>query len=741
MAGALSLLDCGVSVLDIQLSTKAQKQQHYEIIQTLQPLVDRRQQVPSSQLMFLAGAYSETRNYARLFPILDLWQGQIEGGDNRMFGGELSAMPHFMRASTWLDLGNPQQALVEAQAAEAILGRQTYAINNFIGSFQIDTWSALGVAQAQLGNGAEAEACVHRLEGVDLSGTINGPQKYAAIAKVQMALGHYPQALAAVQDPHAKYNGLARLFYDNTFQIIPVAFIQAKCQFETGRLDEARAGYDRLLEHPHLAEVGGIYWPILLDRARIAQREGQAGLAEGLLRKAVDVIEEQRASIGNEAGRIGFVGDKQACYQDLVALLVQAGRAREAFAFVERAKGRALVDLLASQKHLVHGQAARALDVLDQAERDLGAIPDPSAPGRRGIAVSARQELRAQAPELASLVSVPQISVATLQERLEADESLLEYFQVGDQWLAFVVTRDAVRARSLGTPDLGTKVRELRRVLANPALDAAPALADLSSAVLDPIAAQLRAPKLTIVPHGVLHYVPFCALGQGGAALLDQHALRILPSATILAFLKPGKTGGGSLLLGNPDLGRPDLDLPFAQEEVAALAAFLPQPTLKVRKEATADAITGSAGRFAIIHVAAHGFFDDGRPLESALLLAPASGSRGTLSVADLYPLDLDADLVTLSACETALSKVSRGDDVVGFTRGLLFAGSRSVLSSLWKVDDRCTKDLMIAFYQGLGTRSKAEALAAAQRTVRAVHPHPYYWAAFMLTGNSGWGL
>jgi len=107
------------------------------------------------------------------------------------------------------------------------------------------------------------------------------------------------------------------------------------------------------------------------------------------------------------------------------------------------------------------------------------------------------------------------------------------------------------------------------------------------------------------------------------------------------------------------------------------------------------------------------------------------------LKVADLYSLDLDADLVTLSACETALSKVASGDDVVGFTRGLLYAGSRSVLSSLWKVDDRSTKELMLAFYRRLGDVDKAEALRQAQLEVRAHTPQPFYWAAFTLAGNA----
>jgi CHAT domain-containing protein len=166
------------------------------------------------------------------------------------------------------------------------------------------------------------------------------------------------------------------------------------------------------------------------------------------------------------------------------------------------------------------------------------------------------------------------------------------------------------------------------------------------------------------------------------------------------------------------------------------VSRILPESTLLLREAATAEAVKASAPHFDLLHFAAHGLFDPDHPLDSAIFLSGKDGSDGRLSVADLYSLSLDADLVTLSACESALSSISKGDDVVGFTRGLLFAGSRSILSSLWKVDDEATRDLMVRFYTGLSGLGKAEALRQAQLSVRAGRPHPYYWAGWLLTGN-----
>lgn len=138
-----------------------------------------------------------------------------------------------------------------------------------------------------------------------------------------------------------------------------------------------------------------------------------------------------------------------------------------------------------------------------------------------------------------------------------------------------------------------------------------------------------------------------------------------------------------------------------------------------------------------ILHFAAHGVFIPEHPLNSTLLLAGDRSGDGLLKAGDLYYLRLNADLITLSACETAMSTVSKGDDVIGFTRGFLYAGARSIVSSLWKVDDEATRDLMVGFYQRMLIMDRDEALRQAQLNVKKRHANPFYWAAFQLTGIS----
>jgi CHAT domain-containing protein len=233
--------------------------------------------------------------------------------------------------------------------------------------------------------------------------------------------------------------------------------------------------------------------------------------------------------------------------------------------------------------------------------------------------------------------------------------------------------------------------------------------------------------------------LPFSALYEKDSFLIDRYNIRVLPSASVMTFLKDRREGhaGNLLAFGNPDLGDPTYDLPGAQDEAIAITKDRPKSKLLLRKQATETAIKRFGDQFRYIHFATHGTFDAEKPLSSGLLLVGDSENDGMLTVNELYDLSLPADLVTLSACETALGKVANGDDVVGFTRGFLYAGVSSIVSSLWKVDDQATSILMQEFYKSLKETDKRSALRTAQLKVKdTYHAHPYYWAAFQITGS-----
>jgi CHAT domain-containing protein len=234
--------------------------------------------------------------------------------------------------------------------------------------------------------------------------------------------------------------------------------------------------------------------------------------------------------------------------------------------------------------------------------------------------------------------------------------------------------------------------------------------------------------------------LPFAALlNPDGSVLIEHFRLRFLPSASVLKFLRPALAMKEAKLLvfGNPDLGDAALDLQFAESEAKEVASLYPDSRMMIRREASETNFKKAAGLFQRFHFATHGKFQAEAPLESRLFLARDGDNDGMLTAGELYTMNMDADLVTLSACETGLGKVANGDDVVGLTRGFLYAGSRSVVASLWSVDDQATAELMKTFYENLGGMSKDRALAEAQIKIRKMFPPPFFWAAFQLTGRA----
>ena len=184
--------------------------------------------------------------------------------------------------------------------------------------------------------------------------------------------------------------------------------------------------------------------------------------------------------------------------------------------------------------------------------------------------------------------------------------------------------------------------------------------------------------------------------------------------------------------------------LEYAPLEVRRISRFFPKNHLLLEgRRATEASFKSRSGSFRVLHLATHGSFNKINPLLSSLELEPGGGEDGRLEVHEVLDLRLAADLITLSACDTALgsgyfAEVPAGDDFVGLTRAFLFAGSAPVLATLWKVNDRSTLELMETFYSRLGAGDKAAALVAAQRNMvqsGGPYAHPYYWAPFTLVG------
>ncbi len=709
----------------------------------------------------LCFAYSKTKRYNKLLPCLDKLAENVRKGDlrTRLFGlDDATPTIYTMRADALIELGQYAKAIEEAQKGLKWLRDEDSEDLDMV----VQSLAALSLASTLSGNRNDGERYANELARTNTG--LLGNSDYAnaramALGRVYMALGDYPRALEGIRsDSTFKL----KAFLDNlvsgalfrgmsnwAWAELPRGFMINKALLETGQTAEARVGFDELLGIPQVKENGEIYWLILNDRARIAEQDNDQELAVRLYREAVDIIESQRSSINTEANKIGFVGDKQAVYGRLIAVLFKLNRPAQAYEYIERAKARALVDLLANKEDfaippLAAKQAAPLLasyraaesEALAQAPLDMASATKT---GQRNLLVKKGLELNSVAPELASLVSVTSVPIKEILGHLSKNEAIIEYYFHGKELYAIVLSEAGVRAARIDGRDLEERIREFRANIDRRDDAVGPQTQVLYDRLIRPLAAEIAGRDLLIVPHGALHYLPFAALADGKNFLAAEHSLRYLPSASVLKYLKPSRSAKPEsvLVFGNPDLSNAKLDLPNAEIEAKAIAELVPGSELLVRKKASEAAFKQFAPSFRYLHIASHGQFNAGNALDSRLLLSSDGGQDGSLTVGELYSVQLDVDLTTLSACETGLGKVLSGDDVVGLTRGFLYAGSSSVVASLWEVDDLATSELMKAFYTRLKTgMAKKQALREAQMEVRKSFPHPFFWAAFFITGQ-----
>jgi CHAT domain-containing protein/tetratricopeptide (TPR) repeat protein len=726
-----------------------------------QRLAAREAQLRPGELHALCFAWARTKRYRPLMTCLDRLELALRGRDRAsiLFGlDDATATVNLMRAEALLDLGQPQAAGEQAERALAWFEREGSAGERDI---QVEALALLALAAARQQEPAKANEQLRKIEAIK-PGITAGPNlanaRTLGLARGHLALGQFGPACAALEaDRNFEFRRtVEELLHGNppnwVWQQLPRVYMLARCRLGLGKQAEAKAGYDELLRLPALRQNGAIHWMVLHDRARIAEAEGDAEAAISLLRQAIEIIEQLRSSIDTEAAKIGFVADKQAVYGALVGLLLASNRAGEALEVVERAKARALVDLLADRYSapansplMARGDArlAALLDRHREAEETLQAQPaarseSTLAQQRNGVA-SATAQLRQAAPELASLVSVAPATAAELVRLLDADEVGLQYYLYGERLFALVFGAQGSRAFTLDGAGLIADIRDFRAAIVRRAPQTLVLAQKLYARLVAPLESALGQRAVLLVPHSGLHYLPFGALHDGQRFMLEKHALRVTTSVSALKFLHhtPAKPGATALILGNPTS-----DLPSAEAEARQLSSLLPGSSLLLGTAATRQALFAAAPGARTIHIASHAVFDARQPLESRLMLAPpsataASPESGALRVGDIYGLNLTADLVTLSACETGLGRITDGGEVIGMARGFLYAGSATVVASLWQVADEATATLMGRFYANLPRMNKRDALRAAQLELARRSAQPYFWASFYLNGSS----
>ncbi len=533
----------------------------------------------------------------------------------------------------------------------------------------------------------------------------------------------------------------------------------------------------------------------LFGRGVYSEESGDLASAEKNYKEAIDVLESIREDVsGGEVAEQRFSDVNVGVYERLVALLIRLGKKEEALEYIERSRSKTLRDTFLKGGVTSYDERTRGLlSLYDELSRKEASInyelskekgkPSPNSAKVDNLVKTLAKtrkdfrqvtsQLKTDHPEIYKLLSIEPGTFLSLEDKegLPSDTVFVEYFITDNETYIFLMSdKDLVVKRvSVKKEELNGLVARFRYLIQkNRSLPSNGWRDDgsdkygkdikpfketsirLYQYLIEPVNDEIReADMVAIIPFGSLHYLPFHALakegGDGGLEFLIQKKRLVYLVSTSTDYLDIFERNGrekelGSVVaFGNPDLGEPELILPYSEEEVLAIKEVFPDTTVYLKKEATKDNFKKSWGRHEIVHLAAHGLIQE----EPSILLAPLGSGSLTLSdITGLKPVR-NTPLVVLSLCDAAIdSKGADSTEAELNSVALAFSsvGASSVIATLWRVDDRATSQLMGEFYKNLQTARKFsyEALRKAQvamlkRTDR--YGQPFYWAPFILVG------
>lgn len=546
----------------------------------------------------------------------------------------------------------------------------------------------------------------------------------------------------------------------------------------------------------HASMLRAMGW-ISRERGHLDQAERYFGEAVSLL----DGLTSRLG--GSETARANFRSSRGDYYTDYIDTLLALNYPDRAFHALERRRARSLLAMMTERDSLLRRDMPAALEharnvnakAHDEVYEKLSQVSPQGDPAQLERLHARLRELNAERDQLAEQIrqASPRVAAVNYPQPLDLDATrkmldrgtaLLSYSVQNDRTVLFVV-RPIPESPGISVFTAPVKEGTLRqqidalrstilerRTPQDPQFEAASrGLYDVLVKPAEP--SLIGSERLLIIPDGVLNSLPFAALLRTPTQfLLEWKPIHFIVSATVFSEMKKNRTArskpidlvafgdpryssnaatrssAGSVSL--PDAAERGLSLTplvFSRGEVGAISSLYPSGRTRtyLGGEATEEKAKSLSTNVRYIHFAVHGILDNRFPLDSALAFSVPqprgqSQDNGLLQAWEIFEsMRIDADLVTLSACNTALGQEVSGEGIIGLLRAFEYAGAHSIIASLWAVDDLRTMDLMRDLYSGLRTGStKDEALRQSQLRLlkQPASSSPYYWAAFSLTGD-----
>ncbi len=660
-------------------------------------------------------------------------------------------MPH-QSAIAELEIAVAYSELNLHQEAFEIFGRTAARLRRLgMRAEEARAFAGLGRSAFKLGELKKANAALKRAAA--LFEKERNPSERASVllteAELELARGELRSALRTV-------SGAARVLSrtGNQRGSLMSGWLRGETLLRNGNWKRAENELSKTLDSASVAGQGNIEQLCLVSLGRLALSRGDFRIAAKQFRRAASIVESMRKPLPAEEFRMSFLADNLAPYENLALAEIGLGDLRRAFEAIENAKARSLSESVDISPENVDSELSKLYDSLREelnwyysrigrVERSEKAAVERAIRSREKQLAEVRRRISAVAERTDG--TTRRVRVDEIVAKFDGSKALIEFVSFGGRFGAFVIAGGRID----WFPDLASESEILddlaglqfqfgalrygragvERFLGTLKQRADAYLERLFLKLFAPLTDSVGDRDLVVVPSGALNYVPFHALRDGDGYLIERRSISYAPSGALAVRL----ANRGPLKLESPLLiGFADEKIPLVESEIERLHGALPGSRVVTGDDSSFAAYRELAPQADALHIACHGQFRPDNPMYSSLHLAD-----GFVTVRDICAQRLRADVVTLSACETGLSKVFAGDEIIGLARGFLTAGAGSLVLSLWTVNDAATAELMTSFYRELTLgQSVSQSLRIAQLEFVESGSHPYFWSPFIAIGE-----
>jgi len=720
-------------------------------------------------LFNLAGCFTQIGEYSRAERVLErLRESEGKQGREAVVALNLSS-----ENEKWLRRYDRVKAY--AQESLQISSREGYK------GLQGEALLSIAYASFQLGQRDEAMSLAEQALQLGLEMRPGNPylvgRSHQELAGIQLNSNRLPAAL--------EHGGKAVENLQKARAWRPLAqsyFLLGQAQRRSNMKEEARKSYQSAIKIAGPIGRSETVWRAHSQLGRMAEGDGNTREAFEQYAQAIKTVETMRRELSDPGLKSLFMEDKFFVYEWMIQLLHKMKRDDEALHYLERAKARVMLDMLRDKtfasgdrelnellarerslrdqvQELASGSGQVSLQEMeeeDQALPESGKDDSPALKRLQSELESVVRRIEVLNPDLASLLTVNPLRAKEIQALLDGDTALLAYFMGSEMNVVFMVTREKITGIEIRAQvkEMAEKVKEFRSQTDQgvslklfTSKEYVKPLSELYVILIGSVEGEIADKRhLVVVPHGVLHYLPFQALrSPEGRYLIDSFTVSYLPSASVLKYARSINRGNHRDLLAAANPITDLAPLPAAEAEAREVSALFERKLVLLGSGATKSAVKKEGPRYDFLLFSTHGEMIESDPLKSNLRFTPSPQDDGKLTVSEIFDMEVKANLVTLSACETALARgmkgdLPQGDDLVGLSRAFIHAGTPSVVASLWRVSDDSTVVMMRSFYRNLRSMSKAEALRQSQvelaKASSEAFSHPFFWAPFILVGD-----